>query len=247
MSKQLHAQLRDVHRHFQLNLPGPRMLPRQFNPERLDVEVDHSASQPVVKGKGKGRKNSAGTGTGTGPSAPGRAGSTSRASRGGGRGKGRAALAPESYVIPEFEGEEEYERMVAANSTGRGRGRAGPSSTRGRGGRTGQRGAGADKGPAPPPVLPPVAENEDEDDSLGDMGDELDAEFPCSNGDIDLGAGYCPSPPRSPAPSQQTAATGGESPPAVVPLLFPESKKYIRRVVMWNMTEIYYINKETSK
>lgn len=41
---QLHCQLRQAERYFELVLPGPRMLPRQYNPEKIEVNSGYSDS-----------------------------------------------------------------------------------------------------------------------------------------------------------------------------------------------------------
>ena len=47
-TKKLHDQLRQPERCFDMAATSPRMLPRAFNPTRLDVAPEHTASPPKV-------------------------------------------------------------------------------------------------------------------------------------------------------------------------------------------------------
>lgn len=46
-TRKLHQKLRDADRHFTLYSPNPRMLPREHNPRRLDVAVQHITPEKV--------------------------------------------------------------------------------------------------------------------------------------------------------------------------------------------------------
>jgi Fanconi anemia group M protein len=97
---QLHNQLRQAERYFELVLPGPRMLPRQYNPEKIvvdsgfsdynrvcvldddGIEVLHGGavgkirSGEAAKGRGRGRGGTRAGGGGNGASNTGRRGTT---------------------------------------------------------------------------------------------------------------------------------------------------------------------------
>jgi ERCC4-related helicase len=85
---QLHGQLRQAERYFELVLPGPRMLPRQYNPEKIDVDSGfiNSIAAMDIDGAG-GATTTAGGRGGRGRGRGSRGG-------GGGRGRGRGDAAP---------------------------------------------------------------------------------------------------------------------------------------------------------
>lgn len=97
-TRRLHAQLNDPERHFTLHASSPRMLPRMFDPEMLELPVASpdalregaagSTSTGAGRGRGRGRSNSAGRGHG----------------RGRGRGRGRSITAtaePDAATKPD--------------------------------------------------------------------------------------------------------------------------------------------------
>ena len=89
----LHSQLRQAEQNFELYVAAPRMLPRQFNPERKDIDSGFGAQEEEgaeedsapVRGRVRASKANAGTSSGRGRG-------RGRAGAGAGRGRGRAAL-----------------------------------------------------------------------------------------------------------------------------------------------------------
>jgi Fanconi anemia group M protein len=197
----LHAKLRAADRHFELAARSPRMLPRRFTPERLDVEVAQHAEQG-------GRSGGAGSGRG-------------RGSKGRGRGRGRGAAAVEP--VAEAAGEFQALTTAAAGGRGRGRGRSAGSGSRGRG-----RAGAAAAGPLRRKIAPIVFEDdgvdleEEDDDLLGGGGAG-------GGGGRGLAAAAGPPPPdgeegavRAGTPPQEEAAGPTRA------LLFPRSTSVIR-------------------
>ncbi|KAL4529744.1 hypothetical protein Ndes2526A_g04507 [Nannochloris sp. 'desiccata'] len=88
---QLHSQLRQAERYFELVLPSPRMLPRQYNPEKIEadsgfrdynrVSILAGDAMEVDGGGGRGRKGK-GRGGANGGRGRGRSGGASHAGRG---------------------------------------------------------------------------------------------------------------------------------------------------------------------